>query len=389
MNGQLEISLGTHAKQLENTIHIMHIVDKLSVSGSGIHGVSKALERWIPCFNSNQFRFSVCSLRAPEAAGDIFKNQGVPVFFLNRSKFDPRTLLALLRLIHREKPNILHLHGYGATNFGRLASLLSRTPNILHEHTIIDDQPFYQTIADFLLSPLTTKALAVSKPVSNFMIRQRKVKSSQLETLVIGLPLKAFQAPSSEIVTQLRLNLGIRPNEQVVCTVGRLDTQKGQIYLLEAADQILKNRPQTRFLIVGDGPDRASLEAETQRRGIRDRVIFTGLRNDVPALLALADVVAIPSLWEGGPLTLFEAMNLSKPIVCTPVGVIEDVVQDGVSASLVPIKNSEKLAEKLTLLLEDPELSKKMGEMAWQVCQHYDLHYSAQRLSDIYYDLVV
>lgn len=86
----------------------------------------------------------------------------------------------------------------------------------------------------------------------------------------------------------------------VVCTLGRLDTVKGQIYLLKAAVSILKELPQTRFLIVGDSPERAMLQSEAQQQGIAEQVIFTGFRQDIPAILALSDIVAIPSLYEGG-----------------------------------------------------------------------------------------
>ncbi|MGK7950043.1 MAG: glycosyltransferase [Xenococcaceae cyanobacterium] len=373
--------------QVKEPIRVMHIVDKLSVSGSGIHGVARAIERWISGFDKDDFNFSVCSLRNPESAKEIFESQGIPVFFLSKSKFDPRTLTTLLNLIKCQQPHILHLHGYGATNFGRLASLLTGIPNIFHEHTVIDNQPFYQIVADTLLSPFTTKAIAVSKPVYDFMIHRRKVNKNKLETLIIGLPVAEFQAPEQSKWQEKRKQLGICPNERVVCTVGRLDTQKGQIYLLKAALSILKDLPKTRFLIVGEGPDRSMLQSVAEQQGIVDRVIFTGLRDDVPTLLALSDVVAIPSLWEGGPLTLFEAMNLRKPVVGTPVGLMEEVIREGETGFLVPCRDVTLLAQKLILLLKEPELTQMMGEKSWKVCQNYDISHSIERLSQIYREL--
>lgn len=282
-------------------IRVMHVIDKLSVSGSGIHGVARAIERWIPRFDPQQFQFSVCSLRVPELAGEILEREGIPVSFLSRGKLDPRTLTSLLSLIKHERPHILHLHGYGATNFGRIVSFLTGLPNIVHEHVVIPHQPFYQTIADTLLSPLTTKAIAVSKPVCDFIIHGRKVRPEKLETLIIGLPLAEFQAPEQNEVQMKRTHLGISPDDQVVCTVGRLDTQKGQIYLLKAAVEILNKFPKTRFLIVGDGPDLPMLQFVAQQEGIAERVIFTSFRKDIPALLAISNIVTIPSLWEGDP----------------------------------------------------------------------------------------
>lgn len=368
-------------------IRVMHVIDKLSVSGSGVHGITRAIEWWIPRFDPQQFQFTVCSLRAPELAGELLRQKGIPVVFLNKGKFDPSTLTRLIALIKRKRIHVLHLHGYGATNFGRLASLLTGIPNIVHEHAILPDPPLYQRLADTLLSPLTTRAIAVSKPVRDFMCRVRQENPKKLETLIIGVPLAEFQAPDAKTVLETRTQLGITPEEQVVCTVGRLDTPKGHTYLLKAAVAILKELPQTRFLIVGDGPELSQLKAVSQQEGVAERIIFTGLRQDVPALLALSDVAAIPSINEGGPLTLLEAMNLQKPVVGTPVGFMGDVIQDGETGFLVPCKSVKQLADKLIFLLKNQQLAQKMGERAWQICQNYDISSSQQRLSEIYREL--
>lgn len=370
-------------------IRVMHIIDKLSVSGSGVHGITKAIEWWIPRFDKKEFQFMVCSLRSPEPAGEILNQKGIPTVFLSKRKFSPTTLTGILRLINYEKPDILHLHGYGATTFGRIASLLTGVPNIVHEHAVLPKQPIYQTIVDKLLSPLTTKALAVSTQVYEFMHTVRQENRKKLETLIIGIPLDEFQAPPPAQVSAIRQQLGITAEESVICTIGRLDVQKGQTYLLKAAPAILQAFPNTRFLIVGDGPDLSKLQAIAQTEGVSERVIFTGLRRDVPTLLALTDVVAIPSIFEGGPLTLLEAMNLSKPVVGTPVGFMADLIKDGESGLLVPCHNVSQLAEKIIFLLQNPQLAKTMGNRARHICQNYDISRSQQRLREIYQELVV
>ena len=262
-------------------------------------------------------------------------------------------------------------------------------PNIVHEHAVLPKQPLYQTIADRVLSPLTTKALAVSTQVYDFMHTVRQESLKKLETLIIGIPLNEFQSPAPSQVLETRARLGIAPEEPVVCTIGRLDTQKGQTYLLKAAATIIKTLPNTRFLIVGDGPDLAKLQSIAQAEGLAEQVIFTGLRRDVPALLALSDVVAIPSIFEGGPLTLLEAMNLRKPVVGTPVGFMEDLIKEGETGFLVPCHNSAQLAKKITFLLENPQLAKTIGDKARNICQNYDISYSQQRLTEIYRELAI
>ena len=373
---------------MTDPIHVMHIIDKLSVSGSGVHGITKAFEWWTPRFDSQQFRFSVCSLRAPEKAGKTLEEKGAQVFFLEKGKFDPTTLSSLLKLIKQHKPDILHLHGYGASNFGRLASLMTGLPNIVHEHAVLPNQPLYQTVADQLLAPVTTRAIAVSEGVANFLTQQRSVSPNKLETLIIGLPLNSVSEYSEAEIQEKRQQLGISSSEKIVSAIGRLDTQKGQIYLLEAAEKILQKLPNTRFLIVGDGPDLEMLKATAEAKGIEKDIIFTGFRRDVPALLAMSDMVAMPSLWEGLPLALLEAMNLNKAVVGSAAPGIEEVIQDGTTGFIVPVKDADALADKLTVLLQDSALTQRMGQAAGEASKQYDIQRSVNRLSELYKTLV-
>jgi glycosyltransferase involved in cell wall biosynthesis len=371
-----------------NSLFVMHVIDKLSVSGSGLHGVSRALERWLSDLRFQGFKFGIISLRAPEPAGEIFEKLGVHVHFLDKGKFDPTTYSSLVSILKKEKPNILHLHGYGATNFGRIASLFCKIPNILHEHVYIPNQPLYQTMADTILSPLTTKAIACSKSVRDFMIEDRKINPDKVEILLYGLPLARFKAPNIDKVREIKNSLGIAPAHKIVCCVGRLqNSQKGQIFLLKAAALIIKEFPQTSFLIVGDGPDLSKFQSVAKEEGIDNNIIFTGFRDDIPAILELSDIFAMPSLYEGFPIALVEAMNLRKPIVGFPANGIQEAITDGVNGFLVPFGNIELLAERIIYLLKNPKEGQKMGEKAWKVCQNYDISFSVQRLGEIYKEL--
>src|SRR5690606_32972538 len=137
------------------------------------------------------------------------------------------------------------------------------------------------------------------------MVKQRRINPARIITLFYGLPFEEFVAPDPQTLQAAREALGIAGQEQVVTMVGRLDTQKGQIYFIRAASLILRELPDTRFLIVGDGPDLDMLQEAARREGVAGRVIFTGFRRDIPVLLSLTNVFAIPSLREGGPITLF------------------------------------------------------------------------------------
>lgn len=352
-----------------------------------VHGVSRALAWWIPRFDPSEFQFSVCSLREPEDAIRVFKEAGIDVTFLSKGKFDPSTLGAIMAVIDREKPDVLHLHGNGATTFGRIAGFLKGVPRLVHEHSPLPHQPFYQSIADLVVAPMTTRAIAVSDAVREFMIRKRHVKSALIDTFFVGVPFDEFQRPDDEVLAATRKALGIEAENQVVVTVGRLDPAKGQIYLLEAAKDVLAALPNTRFLIVGDGPDMQMLKAKAADLGVEAGVIFAGYRNDIAAMFGIADVVAMPSLWEGRSIALLEAMNLGKPIVGTPWVLSPDLMTDGGIGLSIPCEDSAALAESLLVLLRDPALADAFGARAKARTKDFDISITVERLAQIYREM--
>ncbi|MCA9471130.1 MAG: glycosyltransferase family 4 protein [Nitrospirales bacterium] len=371
-------------------IRILHIIDKLEIDGASIHGITQTLKWWIHCHDSSQFEATVCNLRARESGGKFLERSGISVVYLDKGKFAPSTLTDLMKLIRQLRPHVLHLHGYGSANFGRLASWLTGVPNIVHEHAVLIDQPFYQTIADTILSPLTTKAIAVSNSVKEFMHRRRKINPSRIDIRIVGLPLSELSQFDATSIAMKRSELGISEKETIVSVVGRLAEMKGQIYFIRAAAELIKTYPLTRFLIVGDGPDRELLEREAQRLKLGDRLFFTGFYEDVSIMFALSNIIVIPSInKEGGPLTLLEAMNSGKPVIGTPTGMMPDVIVEGETGYIVPPKDVSALVDKLSTLLGNPLLAKEMGEKGWKVCREYDVAYSSKHLEGIYKDLAM
>jgi len=142
-----------------------------------------------------------------------------------------------------------------------------------------------------------------------------------------------------------------------VVTLARLSPQKGIDTLVTAAGLV----PEAKFLVVGDGPERTALEAQAESLGISSRVSFLGHRRDVPALLASADVFALPSLFEGLPLSVLEAMAAAKPVVASRIGGTDEAVVDGVTGILVPPSDPAALAQAIRTVLADPQLAARMG----------------------------
>src|SRR6186713_1850884 len=142
-------------------LNILQVCDHLGWEGSRMHGVKRLFSWMIPRFDRRRFDVSLVSLRKKDLSEETLDALGIDISYLERSKFDPRTLGALLRIIDAKKIDILHLHGYGATTFGRLAGALRGIPTILHEHANLTTTPWFQKVADRLLEPYTDIALAV------------------------------------------------------------------------------------------------------------------------------------------------------------------------------------------------------------------------------------
>lgn len=336
-------------------IRVLHVCDKFSLDGSSIHGVSRLFSWWFPRYDKSRFDVRLVGLRKRDAAGALLEQGGIDVIHLGKGKFDPSTLGALRRVIRAFDADILHLHGYGAATFGRIAARLHNRPAIVHEHFVDPAMPAYQGYAEAALAPLTSYAIAVAESVKKFCIEKRRMPPDRIGVIYNGIPLEEFRPAAPERVRALREELGIREGEAVVGAVGRLHRQKGFVYLIQAMARVLAEHPRTRLVIVGDGALRDELERAAVDAGVREAVVFAGFRPKVAEMLSVFDIMAIPSLYEGVPLTVFEALAQAKAIVSTGVDGLGEVLKDGETALLVPPADSEALAAGIGRLLADPD----------------------------------
>jgi glycosyltransferase involved in cell wall biosynthesis len=165
-----------------------------------------------------------------------------------------------------------------------------------------------------------------------------------------------------------RRELGLSAEQPVIGTVSRLgEHRKGLNFFLDMAAAVGARFADAAFVIVGDGPLRGELEAQAASLGIADRVVFTGARTDIPRLLAAMNVFVMPSLYEGGPITVLEAMAMAKPVVATPVGMVPDAITDGSSGLLVPLADAAALTQAVSQLLGDPDLAGRIGREGREV----------------------
>jgi glycosyltransferase involved in cell wall biosynthesis len=369
----------------EPKISVLQVCDHLGWAGSRMHGVKRLFAWMIPRFDASRFDVSLVSLRKRDNSEDTLEELGIDVTYLHKSKFDPATLTALLKVMDRKHTDILHLHGYGATTFGRLAAALRGTPALLHEHANHTTTPWFQQVADRILAPYTDLAIAVSQSTADFTTGARKMPADRTRVVYLGSPLDEFgRSRTPEEIAAARAALGIAPGTFAVGTVTRLMPSKGNQYLVGAVGAIVSAIPNAHVYIAGEGELQADLEAQSQALGVGDRLHFLGFQRDVAQVLSAYDVVVFPSLWEGTPLTAFEALAMGKPIVATDADGLKDILTDEVDALLVPREDPGAIAAAVARLAGDPALRLRLGAGARQTGSRYDITAFVQKMERLY-----
>ena len=366
-------------------LNVLQVCDHLGWEGSRMHGVKRLFAWMIPRFDPDRYTVSLVSLRKKDLSEETLDSFGVDITYLQKSKFDPTTLPALLKVIDRKQIDILHLHGYGATTFGRLAALRRRLPVILHEHANLTDTPWYQKLADVALEPLTDIAIAVSQSTADFVIKARKIPARKVKIVYLGVPLEEFSRPRSDDERrQARAALGLGADDFLLGTVTRLHESKGNTILVDAARLVLEQRPHARFYLVGEGPLQEPLEQQARALGLGDRFVFAGFARDVASVLSAFDVSVFPSLWEGTPLTVFEALAMGKPIVATDADGLVDVLTHERDALIVPKRNPRALADAIVRMMDDPSLRARLAGNARVTGQEYDIAAFVRKMEQLY-----
>jgi glycosyltransferase involved in cell wall biosynthesis len=366
-------------------LNVLQVCDHLGWEGSRMHGVKRLFGWMIPRFDRDRFNVSLVSLRKKDLSEETLESFGVDITYLHKSKFDPSTLPALLKVIDRKKIDILHLHGYGATTFGRVAGAMRRLPTILHEHANLTNTPWFQKVADALLEPSTDIALAVSKSTAEFVIKARQVPPDKVKTVYLGVPLEEFSRPrTNDEIAGAKRELGAAPGDFVIGTVTRLHDSKGNSFLVDAAAQVVAQRPNAKFYLVGEGPLLGALEAQARALNLGDRFVFHGFAKDVAAVVSAFDLSVFPSLWEGTPLTVFEALAMGKPIVATDADGLLDVLSHDRDALIVPKRDAGALANAIVRMIDDGELRARLAAGARETGREYDIAAFVRKMERLY-----
>ncbi|MGE2834252.1 glycosyltransferase [Mycobacterium sp. SMC-4] len=297
--------------------------------------------------------------------GDMFadlREAGIPATALNLRKGQPvRAVRELAAMFRREQTDVVVMSGYNAETLGRVAARIAgvgHTVLWVHNASEITPRSVIHRLVDQGLSRWTTAYFGVANAQLRFLIHERGYAADRIRIIHNGVDPTLFDGPTDP---EVRAEFGIGQGAPLVGILGSLRPEKDHATFLRAARLVLDRIPEAEFLVVGDGRCRHELELLCDTLAITPRVHFAGARSDVGRILRAVDVFALTSTTECLPMALLEAMACARPAVCTAVGGVTEVVQEGITGHLVPPKDPVQLADRLIRILADPLTARRMG----------------------------
>jgi len=343
-------------------INILHIYQN-----SKIGGVQQQLLSLLKAYSRERFNPIFCCLGPKEEIGKEIEGTGIEFIPLNKlryNRFSSGIVLELHRLMKKKQIHVVRTHRYRSNLYGRLAAFFAGVPVIIasvHDNYRTDKRP-KRRIMNRILSKITDKIVAVSEDVKEDIIRYDSIDPSKIEVIPNGIDVERFNPEKN--TTDIRKEFSLEEDDIVIGFVGRIVPAKGLEYLLNALPYLNEEFKSIKLLIVGEGSLVEELKERAKKNNIFDNILFIGRRRDIPEILASINIFVMPSIAEGLPNALLEAMAMGKPIVTTEVGGIPEIVKNGFNGLLVPPRDTLSLSKAIKELIGNDRLAAKLGQAA-------------------------
>lgn len=333
---------------------VLILVDELKAAGAENLAVNIAIK----LKDSPQYAPIVCSTRWGGETEGRLKANDIKYFVLHRDHLHQIYKFAQLSdILNKYDIQVIHAHKIGTNFWGGILGKINRTPVVLgHIHG--QGAGWKNVVFEKVAWKLSDRLITVSESERQRIIDKQKIPPAKIVTIYNGINIAKFTGKNS---CDMRHQLRMGPDTPTVGISAELRVEKNHEVFLLAAREILKERKDPRFLIIGDGEERQKLEAFAKSLGIIDNCVFTGFIKNIPDMLSALDVGVLSSRLEALPLTLLEYMASAKPIVTTSVGGTPEVVQEGVNGFLFQPGDHLALAEKIKLLLDNKSLARDLG----------------------------
>jgi len=351
-------------------LRILHIIATLDRAGA-----EGQLTRLCLGLDRREFSPAVCCLTRGGPHEEALRRSGIPVAILHkRGPFDAPLLGRLVLHLKRRRPHIVQTWLPTANAWGRAAAVLTRVPVVIASERAADVwKGALRRWLDRRLARASDAVLTNADAVRRFCIERIRLPDEKMHVIRNGLDLREFDRQAGRPVRE-----PVRRRSLLLGTVARLDPQKGVQYLLKAVSLLAFKGEDVELWIVGDGPERPRLEGMCRASThLCDRVRLLGRREDVPALLRCLDIFVLPSLWEGLPNAVLEAMAAERPVVATGVDGTGEAVVAGETGLLVPPRSPQALAGAIRSLARHPARRARMGKAGRA---RVERHFSERRM---------
>ena len=365
-------------------LNILHLI-----SSRGFYGAENVIVELTKALSTSRFHATIGVFKNTHnqhmEIADVAKQSNLNVVkFICNGQIDRNCLKAIRVFIKNNNIHIVHSHGYKSNFYALLAASFEKKSTITTCHLWTGESLkniFYETLDKIWLKKFD-QIVTVSDLLTDEVLK-RGVKKEKVSTIYNGIDLKRFNddiAPSA-----LRKHFGIPPQCKVIGMIGRLSQQKGHVYLLEMIPHIIKQYPETVFLIVGEGDLKTELIKKAEDLQIQKNVLFTGSRDDIPDILNLLDIFVLPSLSEGLPMVMLEAMAAGKPVIATRVGAIPKVLHHQTNGILVESRDWDGFGDAILELLNDEGKAEKIASNAKRtVAEQYSSMIMAKKYMSVY-----
>jgi len=359
----------------------------------GVGGAEQQLMELVKGIDKNRFEPIVVSLYPGGALEPEIKAMpGVELICLSRrGRFDFLILFKIYRLLRQRRVRIIQPFLTPASFFGMFPSFMNRRlVKIVTERCGVRVNPrlgssIYLKVEDFL-TRFADRVVPNSKSGEDYVIK-RGIIPAKVKVIYNGINLERL-TPNPDVVARIRQQVKLPPGGKIVGITASLTLAKDHFTFLKTAKIVLSTVPETRFVVLGDGPLRHDLERMTQELGIDSAVTFFGNQRDVGSYISSYDIACLTSFdHEGCSNATLEAMALGKPVAVTDIGGNREVVEHGITGLLAPPKNPEALAQNIITYLKQPELAQRIGQQARQkVLSQFSIPRMVQEYQNLFED---
>jgi len=365
---------------MTDKVKILHLTYHM-----GIGGTEQVIYQLVNHADKSLFDNSIACIEGEVGPiGQKLQQTGTTFHVLDRVPgFDNALIKAIRKLLQQNQIDIIHCHQYTPFVYGLFAAMFSKTKVIFTEHGRFhpDRYSWKRRMINPLLGLATYSITAISEATKIALAEYEWFPKKSIRVIYNGIEASELPAASATRDNEL----GLSDDNLVFGTITRFDTIKNLPMMINAFADIYQKNPSARLLLVGDGDQRPQIEELVSRLKIKPAVIFTGFQTNTKKYMDLIDVYVLSSFSEGTSMTLLEAMSLSKCCVVTAVGGNVEIIQDQQNGLVIESDNTAELAEKMAMLMQDPQLRQQLGAAANNTFnEKFDLNQMIQQFKHLY-----